>query len=358
MCAFDWSLDALFTSRRFLIGLAFSVALLALFFWQVDLSETADALKSANYLWFIPGIAIYFIAVYFRTARWGFLLSPMKKVPSKRLYPIVVIGYMANNLLPLRLGELVRSYYVGEKEGVSKTAALATIIIERVFDGIGLLIIALFVWPFLPLTDVLNNLSDDSGIPLGALLFFVVAPFVIILTLFLAIAMRPDFGRRLVRLLVRFIPKKGKGAIETLGLRFVEGLGTLHSPKRVLAVLAMTFPIWFAEAAMFQLISYGFNMDLSFHGMLFTTSTSNLATSIPSSAGGVGPFEWGARLTLEGLDVAGGVATAFTIALHVALLAPVTLLGLVFMWMQHMSLAMIARQRAGSLLETPAGEKQ
>jgi len=348
----------LFTSRRFLIGLAFSAALLALFFWQVDLSETADALKSANYWWFIPAIAVYFVGVWFRAVRWGYLLGPMKRISTPRLFPVVVIGYMANNLLPVRLGELVRSYYIGEKEGVSKTAALATIIIERVFDGVALLFIALFVWPFLPLPDLLRNFSDDSGIPVGLLIFFVAAPFIIILALFLAIAMRPEFGRWLVRLLVRVVPQKGKAVIDALGMRFVGGLGTLHSPRRVLSVLALTFPIWIAEAAMFEIISYGFDMDVSFHGMLFTTSTSNLATSIPSSAGGVGPFEWGARLTLEGLDVASGVATAFTIALHVALLVPVTVLGLVFMWMQHMSLGMIARQRADSLLETPAGAKE
>ncbi len=325
-------------TRRFWIGIVFSAALLSLFFLQVDISETADALKSANYIWFIPAIAIYFVGVLFRSLRWHFFLRPLKSISPRRLYPVVVIGYMANNLLPVRLGEFVRSFFLGEREGVSKSATLATIILERVFDGVGLLIIALIVWPLLPVPDLLRDFTEDTGFPLGLLLFLVVAPFLVALGVFVAMALSPRLGAGVVRLVLRFIPGGLKRPAESIMLAFVDGLASLRSPRRILAALLLTFPVWLAEGSMYYLISFGFDIDQPFHGMMFTTSTSNLATSLPSSAGSVGPFEYATRLTLEGLGVAGEAAAAFAIALHVALLAPVTMLGLLFMWMQNLSL--------------------
>ena len=325
-------------TRRFWIGVVFSAALLSLFFVQVDLSETADALRSANYIWFIPAIAIYFVAVLFRSLRWHFFLRPLKPISPRRLYPVVVIGYMANNLLPMRLGELVRSFFLSEREGVSKSAALATIILERVFDGVGLLVIALIVWPLLPIPDLLRDFTDDSGFPLSLLLFLVIAPFAIVLGAFVAVALSPGLGRGIVRVILVVVPRALKGPAQSIMLAFVDGLASLRNPRRVLAALLLTFPIWVAEGSMYYLISFGFNLQQPFHGIVFTTATSNLATSLPSSAGGVGPFEYATRVTLEGLGVAGELAAAFAIALHVALLAPVTLLGLLFMWMQNLSL--------------------
>ncbi len=344
----------MFKTRRFWIGIAFSAALLGLFFWQVDVGETWDALKDANYAWLVPAIAVYFVAVLFRTIRWHFLLRPLKSVPTRRLYPVVVVGYMANNLLPVRLGELVRSFYLGEREGVSKTATLATIILERVYDGIGLIIIALIVWPFLPVPDLLRDFSEDTGVPLALLVSLVILPFAVVLGVFFAVALSPRIGRGAVALLLRLVPRSGKGLIEGILVRFIEGLASLRSPRRVLAVLALTMPVWIAEAAMYWIVSLGFDLGQPFHGILFTTSTSNLATSVPSTAGGVGPFEYATRLTLEGLNETKEVAAAYAIVLHAALLAPVTAAGLAIMWAQNLRLGDIARRpAAGGVLGAP-----
>jgi uncharacterized protein (TIRG00374 family) len=340
-------------TRRFWIGVVFSAALLSLFFVQVDLSETADTLRSANYIWFIPAIAIYFVAVLFRSLRWHFFLRPLKPISPWRLYPVVVIGYMANNLLPMRLGEFVRSFFLSEREGISKSATLATIILERVFDGVGLLIIALIVWPLLPVPDVLRDFTEDSGFPLNLLLFLVIAPFAIVLGIFAAVALSPRFGRGIVRVILVVVPGALKHPAESIMQAFVDGLASLRNPRRILAALLLTFPVWIAEGSMYYLISLGFDIDQPFHAMMFTTSTSNLATSLPSSAGGVGPFEYATRVTLEGLGVAGEIAAAFAIALHVALLAPVTMLGLLFMWTQNLSLKQAVETRFVDSPEDP-----
>ena len=151
-------------SRKIWIGFAISALLLALFLVTVDLGRMAEALAEANYLFLIPGIGLYLISVFFRTLRWQLLLRHMRPISARRLYPVVVVGYMANNLLPMRLGELVRSYHVGEREGVSKTSALMTIFIERILDALTLLFFIAIIALFVPLAGLAEALGEKTGV--------------------------------------------------------------------------------------------------------------------------------------------------------------------------------------------------
>ena len=125
---------------RIAIGIGVSVFLLGFFALTTDFRRMVDALASANYWFALPAAGMYLVSIYFRSMRWTVMLRHLKPVKTTRVYPVVTIGYMANNILPMRLGELVRSYYLGEREGVSKTAALATVLAERVFDALTLLL--------------------------------------------------------------------------------------------------------------------------------------------------------------------------------------------------------------------------
>lgn len=335
----------LFKSRRFWLGLIVSAIFLTLFFWRVDPSETWVALGDANYWWLIPAVLAYFVAVAFRSVRWHFLLMPMKSVPSNRLFPIVVIGYMANNLLPIRLGELVRAFFVGQKEGISKSGALATILVERLFDGVFLILVALIVWPFLPVADLLSDFGESTSIPQMALVLIITIPFLLVLGIFFAAALFRPFGDKVVNGLLVVIPGRLKSPAKELMGGFIDGLAALRHPKRVTVAMLLTAPVWLAEAAMFLLIAQGFRIHEGFHGMLLVTSTSNLATSLPSSAGGIGPFEYATRITLESFGVVAELAAAYAIVLHVALLVPVTILGFYFLWSGNISLVQATRNQ-------------
>ena len=124
---------------RFWLGLLISLFFLYLSLRGVKVREAIDALRSANYLYLIPGFVLYFIGVWMRSMRWGVLLRPIKSLTARQLFPTVVIGYMANNILPARLGELVRAYILGEQEHISKSSTFATIIVERMFDGLSMI---------------------------------------------------------------------------------------------------------------------------------------------------------------------------------------------------------------------------
>src|SRR3990170_8389661 len=138
----------LLRSRRVWLGFAISLAFLALFFYQTDWDEIRDAFGNANYVIALASLPVYFVGIWVRTVRWQYLLRPVARVKTQRLYPVVLIGLMANNLIPARAGELVRAYILGEREQVSKAASLGTIAVDRLFDGLTLIPMLVVIAPF------------------------------------------------------------------------------------------------------------------------------------------------------------------------------------------------------------------
>ena len=329
--------------------------MLVLFFWQLDIGDTLEHLRDADYIWLIPALALYFLAVLFRAIRWRFLLMHIKEVPAIRLYSPVVVGYMANNLLPVRLGEFVRAWFFSEREGVSKSAALGTVLLERVFDGVGLLIIALIVWPFLDVSEVFSAFSDDIGIPEGVLIGLILSLFLGVLALMFGVAIFPVLRDVVVKALTRFLPKRIREPAQRILYSFVDGLSGLRNPRRVVLILAVTMPVWLAEGAMYHIIGWAFDLDVPYNGSLFITAIANLAVSLSSAPGGIGPFEYGTKVVLEGFNESPEVAAAYAVILHAALLAPVTMLGLFFMWLHNLSFSEMTR-RSTEVVEEEPGE--
>ncbi len=118
------------------VGLLISVVFLYLAFRKIDYQELWATLVTVRYWWLLPGLAIYFVGVFVRTWRWQLLLNPLKKAPFKTLFPIINIGYMGNNVFPLRMGEVLRAVVLKRRESVSISGSLATIVVERIFDAV------------------------------------------------------------------------------------------------------------------------------------------------------------------------------------------------------------------------------
>jgi len=335
--------------RSFIFGLMVGLVFIALFFLTVDEKEMGEALADAELKYLAPAAAFYFGAVFFRTLRWRYLLSPLRVFAALRLFPVVVVGYMANNLLPVRLGELARSYYLRRREDFSASTALATIAVERVYDGITLLLMALAAVPFLLGYDLLDGASSSqrwSWALLGALAAAVFVAAIIVLTM---LAIKPGFARTIYNL-SRIFPSKLRPKVQKLISLFIEGLMVLRKPRRHLGLFLWSLPIWLFEGALYLLIAYSFGLHQVFEPawllvpvVLLVMAASNLASSIPSSPGSIGTFEFPAAAALVLVGVGQGVAGAYAILVHVALLLPVTVLGLVFLWVGHVSLGRLAR---------------
>jgi uncharacterized protein (TIRG00374 family) len=314
------------------------VLISAFFIWRVAQSLRIgalwQALRDANYLWLIPGIAVYFLAVWARAWRWHYLLRGLKRIPTRTVFPIVTIGYMGNNIYPARAGELLRAYVLRRQEGVPISASLATILVERAFDGIVMLA---FVFVNLP---ELDRLTHDSGFAgsIRTLALWGAVLFAAAVLLFVLMAIFPRPALRMAESLFgRLLPERYRVRALALVERFVGGLVSLRSPADVLMVLLTSIVIWLLETGKYFLLMQGFNFTISFFGLMLMNGIVNLATTIPSAPGYIGTFDAPGIAVLKAYGVSEGIAAGYTLVLHAALLVPITLLGAFFMLRANIS---------------------
>jgi hypothetical protein len=313
---------------RFWLGVAISIIFLFFALRGLRLEEIWEPLKSAEYVWLLPGVAVYFIAVWARSWRWHYLLRPLRAVPIRKMFPIVAIGYMGNNIYPARAGELLRAVVLKRKEAISISASLATIIVERVFDGVVMLAFVFLNLPKLAgLTDPSGFLGNIQNLAVWGALAFLGA-----LLVFLAAAMFPERAEKIaVWLINRVIPKRFRERLLGFTLKFLGGLESLRSPQEALMIFLTSAVIWLLEIGTYWFVMRAFPFEVSFFALMLMNGIVNLATTIPSAPGYVGTFDATGIALLMAYQVPKGLATGYTLVLHAALWVPITLLGAFYM---------------------------
>ena len=309
---------------QFWLGVLISIVFIWLALRGLRLDEFWDSVKGADYIWLLPGIGVYFIGVWVRAWRWHYLLGPIKKIPTVTMFPITTIGYMGNNIYPARAGEVLRAVILKRREGVSISASLATIIVERIFDGVVMLA---FVFVNLPELARLTGASGfvgniqqvalvGTGVFLGALAVFLLA------------AMFPHFTAKVgVLFFSHLLPKRLHERIINLMTKFLAGLASLRSPINVLMVFFTSIIIWLLETGKYWFVMHAFDFDVSFFALMLMNGIVNLATTIPSAPGYIGTFDAPGIAVLTAYGVEHSLAVGYTLVLHVALWLPITLLG-------------------------------
>ena len=307
------------------------VTISALFLWLalrgLKLDEVGDVIAEANYIWLVPGVTVYFIGVWIRSWRWHFLLKPLKEIPTKKMFPIVTIGYMGNNIFPARLGEVLRAVFLKRRENVPISASLATIIVERIFDGVVML-----AFIFLNLSE-LTKLTGDSGFVGNIQQVAIIGTSVFIgaLVLFLLAAMFPKVTAKAgTWLIVKLLPTKLEAKMLGFMNKFLDGLISLRSPANVLMVFFTSTIIWLLETGKYWFVMHAFDFDVSFFALMLMNGIVNLATTIPSAPGYVGTFDAPGIAVLTAYGVDHATSAGYTLVLHAALWLPITLLGLYY----------------------------
>jgi len=317
-----WGTTNLKRTWQLLIGIAISVFFVYLALPGLHLNQVLDVLSHANYWWIVPGILVYVVGLWARSWRWHYTLRYMKPVPVHRLFPVVCIGYFGNNVYPFRAGELIRSYVLKRTESIPFASSLTTVLIERVFDGLVMLLFVFLALPFAPMPSSYRNL-------------------VIMLTFLLSIAtmvivwmaMRPErveifYGAVAAKLLPMTVRKR----TDTLYTRFVDGLQSLRSGSDVLIIFGITVLIWLMETVKYWFVMHAFAFQVSFLVLMLMNGLVNLATTLPSAPGYIGTFDAPGIETLAAFGVERNLAASYTFTLHAALWLPVTLLGAYFFW--------------------------
>lgn len=324
---------------QFWLGVLISVFFVWISLKGLHLEAFWGVIQTANYWWLFPGIAVYFIGVWVRAWRWHYLLKPVKAIPTSAMFPITTIGYMGNNIYPARAGEVLRAIILKKREGVPVTASLATIIVERIFDGVVMLS---FVFINLGELAKLQSASGFIGNIQQVALYGTLA-FLLALVVFLLGAMFPAQTLRLVEgFSRRFLPEKFREKILVMAHKFLDGLAALRSPASILMVFVTSFLIWMLETLKYWFVMHAFNFTVSFFALMLMNGIVNLATTIPSAPGYIGTFDAPgiAVLTAYGVDQA--TAAAYTLTLHAALWIPITLLGAIYLsregihWSDHL----------------------
>lgn len=321
---------------QFWLGLLISVVFLYFALRGLRLADIWETLKSANYWWLIPGIAVYFMAVWVRAWRWHHLLRPLKNIPTRTMFPIVAIGYMGNNIYPARAGEILRAVILKIKAGVAISSSLATIIIERVFDGVVMLA---FVFLNLPELATLTSSSGFVG-SIQALAFWGAIAFIGALLIFILAAMFPSLSSRIMDwLIAHLLPKRWQETASSLTHRFLSGLEALRSPRDSLMIFFTSVVIWLLETGLYWLVLQVFQIrDVNFFGLMLMNGIANLVTTIPSAPGYIGTFDAAIIALLQAYSVPGAVAAGYTLVLHGALWLPITLVGAIFFMREGLSL--------------------
>jgi len=313
---------------QFWLGVLISILFIWLSMRGLRLADFWSTVQKANYFWLIPGIGVYFIGVWVRAWRWHFLLKPIKEIPTKTMFPITVIGYMGNNIYPARAGEVLRAVLLKNKENVPVSASLATIIVERIFDGVVML-----SFIFVNLSE-LAKLTGSSGFVgnIQEVALIGTGVFLGALGVFLLAAMFPRATAKIGTWMIeRIIPQRLRVKIIDIMNKFLDGLASLRSPFNVLMVFFTSVIIWLLETGKYWFVMHAFNFHVSFFALMLMNGIVNLATTIPSAPGYIGTFDAPgiAVLTAYGVDQA--TAAGYTLTLHVALWLPITLLGVYFM---------------------------
>ncbi len=311
------------------LGLLISGVFLYLALRGLRLQDVLGALQGANYVWLIPGVMVYFMGVAVRAWRWQYLLKPVKVVPFKQSFEIVTIGYMGNNIFPARLGEVLRAVVLKQREDVPISASLATIIVERVFDGVVML-----AFVFLNL-GALANIQGSSGFigSIQSLAVWGAAIFLGVLAVFLLAAMFPERSKWIITWFSdRLVPERFRENLLGMAFKFLGGLEALRSPREALMIFFTSVIIWLFETGKYWFVMQAFDFDVSFFALMLMNGIVNLATTIPSAPGYVGTFDAPGIAVLEAFGVAKATAAGYTLVLHVALWFPITALGLYYLY--------------------------
>lgn len=326
---------------RLWLGLAISVAFIVLALRGQDLGEVRRALAAADYRYLPGALLLYFAGVWVRALRWRVLLTPVRRLTARELFPVIVIGYMANNILPWRIGEFVRAHVLRERQQIPTSASLATIAVERIFDGLTMLAFLLIASLFIPLNDQLRRGAAGATAIFGLLL------------LALVVLVASDALRaRILAVVTRPLPAALGTRLVALVESFVGGLRILRSGRELGIVTLASLVAWGLESAMYLTLAPAFRLPIGAAGALLATAVANLATLIPSTPGYVGVFETGIVLVVNGLlGFAAETALSYAIVVHAALYIPITLWGFYYWTRTQFSFGAV---RAGTTEERGA----
>jgi uncharacterized protein (TIRG00374 family) len=309
---------------KIILGIAVSAALLVYLFWNVNLHEVATRLANTNWWFLAMSVGLNLGSLWMRAWRWRYLFPPGSN-PS-HLFNALMIGYMGNNVLPLRAGEVVRAL-VASRRGQRFWTVLATIVVERVLDGlaVGLIVAALFVTVPIP-----------ASLRWPAVIFL--AADLAAMAVLVVIAVAPGRCGRLIRALLHrwsWAERRAMNVLDTM----TEGLRGVRAGHHVFPICHSTVVIWVLFALSVWTGLRAAHLDLPLAASWTVLAFLGLGVSLPSSPGYLGVVQAATVLALALYAVPRAEALSFSLLIHASQFLPVTIYGIVLLLVEHVSLS-------------------
>jgi uncharacterized protein (TIRG00374 family) len=314
-----------------------TLGLLGFFFRNADMSGVWAETRRAQPGLLALAIGVTGVTYVLRAFRWQYLLAPIGRTHFATAFRATVIGFAASFLLPARAGEVIRPYLLARRERLSATAAFATVILERLLDLVTvLLLFGVFVFTLAP-GDVVATPAQLGRVKLGGLL--AAGAGAASLAVLFALAGHPErIGRAALRI-ERVLPARLALAVAKFVETFAQGLAVMRQPRRLLLALALSLPLWVSIAAGIWLCSQAFHITFPFTGSFLVTTMLVVGVAMPTP-GAIGGFHAAYQIAVQtffGAPTDRAVGGA--IVLHAISFLPVTLLGIIFMAREGLTLA-------------------
>ena len=337
----------------FWLGIIVTIVCLYFVLKGIKYDELFHVVSHIN-VWLLCGTIILYIGGYYiRAQRWRQLLKHIKPFTAIELFPYLVMGFMFNNVLPARAGEFIRAYMTGNKKGVSKSSTFATVVIERVFDGLVMIfyfIVGYTAFHFIPKQAEMAPIKA-FGMTLGirdAVLGFAVLGSLVFTGIFIFMFLllyKREATEKFIHAMMSIFPEnireKTVGFIDT----FINGLGVLGSLKDVAIVFGLSFFAWTVEAFTYWLLGVSMNLQINFLLICLIMSVANFAIMAPSTSGGVGPFEFFGVAIMLLFAYPKEEAAAYVFIVHAMILFPIIILGLIFMFTEGLTFKKILNEK-------------
>ena len=327
------------TDVKLWVGIAISVLFLFLLFRKIDCYKLADAFREMDCRFLPPALLLTFASYFLRALRWKFLLAPVAPTRLANLFPSTLIGYMANNLLPARLGEFVRAYSLGRKEGIGASAVFGSLVVDRLCDGFTVLLVLLVTLFTIRLPEGMEELQQRM-VTGGYLTFLLYLGVVLFLAL---LKMRTDWTVATSRRLIGSLsPRLGEN-VATQARSFISGIRFPSGAAGVAGVALTSLLIWATAIWPVDLLLRSFGVVLPIQASMFIMVFLVFAVMVPASPGFVGTHHFACVTALSAFNVGGERALSIALVVHGMGFFPVIAAGLFCLWRDKLSLKTLSR---------------
>jgi len=283
---------------------------------DIDLKLAFSELKNVNYLFFLIMTPIYFGSFVFRTLRWKIILPPknstkeIKEISFFSYLETIFRGWFMNSVIPARGGEVYRAVFFSKKEKISKAKIFASIVLERVFDGLILFLILFSMITFVFAGKKFQGVAFAAGGVFSGIFIFLLAGAKFYKHSSIQNKLsNPDFSHKIKN---DFLNKTLIKTAESLH-SFLGGLDVFHDPKALFKTLFLTFGVWFCESITTFLLIKSFGYSIGITGALLLLSVVAFASLIPGGPAGLGPVQWAYIVVLKNFNISQEAAFAVSI---------------------------------------------